>query len=89
MKGGVENYVAVAQRATFFVTDAALMIVPGENDETESDHNRASDWVESIGEKLEPVKEKVGQTLNGWFGNPDDVTRMQEYYWRGDFSYIA
>jgi len=62
------RYVSVARRASDFVTDAALLIVPDDQDDATSEANQAEDLVDGFNEKLEPVKEKFGRQLANWFG---------------------
>ncbi|MEZ6056491.1 MAG: hypothetical protein R3C01_07280 [Planctomycetaceae bacterium] len=61
-----ESYARAAQSATEFVTDAAFLLVAGDDDGSIDEPNRASQWVEGIGEKLEPVRQDLSRTLTSW-----------------------
>ncbi len=54
-----ESYVGLAQNATSFVGDFAVLIVPGGMEEIDNEPNQALEWVNRLKDRLQPVKDGV------------------------------
>ncbi|MEZ6064641.1 MAG: hypothetical protein R3B90_02785 [Planctomycetaceae bacterium] len=64
------HYVVLARKTTGFASDLAMLVVPeSEPTATEADDPEPG-WIDSIGERIEPVKSGVSGKLGEWFGHP-------------------
>lgn len=63
-------YVGLAQDATSFVTDLAMLVVPVAVDDPDEEAATPSHWFQRLGEHIEPVQDGVKNKLGEWFGPP-------------------
>jgi hypothetical protein len=63
-------YVGMAEEATSFVTDLAMLVVPVDVDLPAGDEPPPSSWFDRLGERLEPVRSGVETKFGEWFGSP-------------------